>query len=112
MPGLSRGSLWGAVLLTVALTAYAAATWSFRYGYVRDITTIPVILFCNFFRLLCWAVLQVYVAVDPASALPRNVSMILSLCLSYALFVLVSSARLNLFVEVDEDARPQGAAYV
>jgi len=232
---LSRGSLWGGVLVILGLAMYAVATWPFRYGYVRDVAmilvlvgivlvacgwrvlelslpmlllamlaiplgdriyarliirpetytieataavlgrlpgvdtvikgvdlffesssgagvvalgqsnrgarllaafavvgvfvvfsqgrsiwrlvfvgcaTIPVILFCNFFRFLCWAVLQVYVAVDPASALPRNVSMILSLCLSYALFVLVSSARLNLFVEVDEDARPRGAAYV
>ena len=231
---LSRGSLWGAVLLIAALTAYALATWPFNYGYVRDIAMIPVlagivlvacgwgalrlslpmlllvmlaiplgdriyarliirpetytieataavlgrlpgvdtvikgvdtffesssgagvvalgqsnrgarllaafatvgafvvfsqirsirrllfvacaaiptILFCNFFRFLCWALLQVYVEPDPESALPRNLSMTLSLCLSYGLFVLVSSGRLNLLVEVDEDVRHQGPAY-
>jgi exosortase len=84
---------------------------SIRRLVIVACAAIPIILFCNFFRFLCWGLLQVYIITDPASAMPRNVSMILSLFLSYVLFVLVSSVRVNLFVDVDEDIRPQGAAY-
>ncbi|MBN2271423.1 MAG: exosortase/archaeosortase family protein [Sedimentisphaerales bacterium] len=229
---LSGGSLWGILLLTVGLALYAAATWPFNYGYIRDVamipvlagivlvvsgwgalrlcfpmlllamlaipigpriyarliirpetytiqavatvlgalpgvdavvrgvdvffesdfgsgvvalaesnrgvrllpalaalgvfvtfsrirslgrlvfvacTAIPIILFCNFFRLFCWAVLDVYVVDSPTSPLPRNASTILSLLLAYLLFACVSAARLNLFADAGQDA-PGGEA--
>jgi len=73
--------------------------------------TIPVILFCNFFRFLCQGLLQIYVVADPAGELLRNVSAVLSLLLAYALFAFVCSNRLNLFKDVEQSDSPREAAY-
>ena len=40
---LSRGSLWGIVLLISGLGLYSAATWPFDYGYIRLVAVIPVL---------------------------------------------------------------------
>lgn len=231
---LSKGSLWGIVLLLIGLVLYAAATWPFNYGYVRDVAMIPVlagivlvtcgwgvlkfslpmlflvmlavpvgsriyarliirpetytiaasaaalarlpgvdtvvrgldifftsnfasgvvalgesnrgaklllafatigvfvvfsqsrsvwrliivgfaavpiILFCNFFRFFCWAVLETYAIAAPGGMLARNISMIFSLLMAYALFAFVGSARLNLFVDIEETAQSQETTY-
>jgi len=39
---ITRGSIWGIVLILTGLFLYAAATWPFSYGYVRDLALIPV----------------------------------------------------------------------
>jgi exosortase len=65
---------------------------------------VPIVLFCNLFRFICWALLDVYAFTDPAALTPQNLSSVLSLLLAYALFAIVSSVRVNLFVEVEEDA--------
>ena len=45
---------------------------------------------------------MIYVVADPANAMPRNVSTVSSLLLAYALFALVSSVSVNLFVDTEE----------
>src|SRR4030042_4832999 len=40
---LSGGSPWGILFLAAGLALYAAATWPFSYGYIRDIAMIPVL---------------------------------------------------------------------
>ncbi len=40
---LSGGSPWGILFLTAGLALYAATTWPFSYGYIRDIAMIPVL---------------------------------------------------------------------
>jgi exosortase/archaeosortase family protein len=82
---------------------------SIRRLVIVACAAIPIILFCNFFRLFCWAVLDVYVADSPASPLPRNASTVMSLLLAYLLFAWASSAKLNLFVDADQGA-PAGEA--
>lgn len=99
------------------LPAFAALGVFVAFSRIRPIrrlvivacTAIPIILFCNFFRLLCWGVLDVYVVDSPAGPLPRNASTILSLLLAYLLFAWVSSAKLNLFVDAHQGA-PAGEA--
>jgi len=72
------------------------------------VLAMPIVLFCNFFRLLCWAVVVVYTGAAPESGLGRNVSLVCSLFASYGLFAIVCSARPNLFIEEigtgDDDA--------
>lgn len=100
------------------LPAFAALGVFVAFSRIRSVrrllmvacTAIPIILFCNFFRFLCWGVLNVYVADSPAGPLPRNASTILSLLLAYLLFAWVSAAKLNLFVDTDQGAPPGEAA--
>ncbi|MHC4360732.1 MAG: archaeosortase/exosortase family protein, partial [Planctomycetota bacterium] len=40
---LTKGSAWGILFLIGGMAMYAAATWPFSYGYVRDIATIPIL---------------------------------------------------------------------
>jgi len=63
----------------------------------------PIVLFCNYLRLLCWGVIVIYTSIMPPGALPRNISTVCSLFAAYTLFVLVCAVRLNLFVEVEQD---------
>ena len=99
------------------LPAFAALGVFVAFSRIRSVrrlvivacTAIPIILFCNFFRLLCWGVLDVYVVDSPAGLLPRNASTILSLLLAYLLFAWASAAKLNLFVDADQSA-PRGEA--
>jgi len=64
---------------------------------------IPIILFCNFFRFLCWSILAVYSRFDPLSPFPRMCSAICALLMVYFLFTFISCARLNFFEDVDEN---------
>ncbi|MBN2137492.1 MAG: exosortase/archaeosortase family protein [Sedimentisphaerales bacterium] len=75
---------------------------TFRRLVFAAFLTIPVILLCNFSRLLSWGLLQIYVVADPTSVLPRCVSTVISLFLSYILFVLAASAEIHLFSDVDQ----------
>ncbi len=63
---------------------------------------VPIVLFCNFLRLLCWGLVVIYAGIGPANALPRNISAVSSLFAAYGLFLLVCTGRLNLFVKVNE----------
>ncbi|MFC1676768.1 archaeosortase/exosortase family protein [Planctomycetota bacterium] len=76
---------------------------SFGRLVVVAMATIPIILFCNFLRFLCWAVLAVYLGFEPVSVLPRNISAVFSLFLAYGLFYFICTAKINLFVEDDSD---------
>jgi len=67
------------------------------------LAAVPIVLFCNYFRLLCWALIVIYTSIMPPSTLPRNISTVCSLFVAYGLFVLVCAVRLNLFVEVEQD---------
>lgn len=99
------------------LPAFAALGVFVAFSRIRSIrrlvivacAAVPIILFCNFFRFFCWGVLDVYAVDSPADPLPRNASTILSLLLAYVLFACVSSAKLNLFVDVGQGA-PRGEA--
>ena len=73
---------------------------------VVAIAAIPVVFFCNFFRLFIWGIVAIYTGVGPTSALPRNVSMICSVLLLYGIFVSLCAVRMNLFVEDDKDKEP------
>jgi hypothetical protein len=66
---------------------------------VAAITAIPIVLFCNFLRFLCWGLVSIYASAQPASALPRNIGAVCSLFTAYGLFAMVCAARINLFVE-------------
>jgi len=68
-------------------------------------TAIPVILFCNFFRLFLQAVIQVYIAPDPAACSARYLAAVASLVVAYLLFACISSVRFEVFSEIDEDVR-------
>jgi hypothetical protein len=93
------------------LAAFATIGVFVAFGRIRSfgrllwlaLVGVPVILFCNFSRLLCWALLDVYVRPDPTGPVGRNISAVFSLLLAYGLFALAASARLNLFARVDED---------
>jgi len=78
---------------------------------VVGFAAVPIIFFCNFFRFFCWAVLEIYAIAAPAGMLARNISTTFSLLLAYALFAFVSSAGLNLFVDIEETARSQETTY-
>jgi len=104
---------------TRLLPAFAAVGVFVVFSRIRSVwrltfvacMAVPVILFCNFFRLLCWAILQLYWADDPTSNLPRSVSAVLSLLLAYGLFVLVATVKVNLFTDVDEPAQARELTY-
>lgn len=66
-------------------------------------TAVPIILFCNFLRLLCWGLVVIYTPVKPTSLIPRNISATCALLILYALFVLVCTVKLNLFIEAEEE---------
>jgi exosortase len=63
--------------------------------------SLPIIFFCNLLRLLCWGLVTIYVDADPLSTLPRSISAAFSLFITYLLFVLICSVKLNLFVEIE-----------
>ena len=67
------------------------------------ITAGAVVLFCNFLRFVVWGLATIYLSVTPTSALPRNISAVCSLFAAYGIFVLLCSARVNLFIEEQED---------
>jgi hypothetical protein len=50
--------------------------------------TIPIVLFCNYFRLVFWGVITIFGGVHPASPGPRTIASLTSLLLAYALFAL------------------------
>ena len=64
---------------------------------------VPIVLLCNFLRLLCWALVSIYTNVGPTSPVPRSVSAVCSLIVLYGLTALVCSVKLNLFVEANEE---------
>lgn len=74
------------------------------------VMAIPVILFCNFLRFLCWGLIVIYTPVSYASPLPRNISALCCLFAVYGLFAFISSVNLNLFIEVDEDENSDGGS--
>lgn len=77
------------------------------------VLSLPMVLFCNFFRLFIWGVMVIYSQVSPLSGLPRNLSAIIALLLCYLLFVFFSSFRLNLFItEEDREIRIEGEQHV
>jgi exosortase/archaeosortase family protein len=66
------------------------------------IAAIPIALFCNLLRFISWGLVIIYTRAEPLNALPRNISAFLSLFAAYGLFLFVCNARINLFVEVNE----------
>lgn len=57
---LTKGSLFGVVVLIAGIGLYAVATWPFSYGYVRNIAMIPV--FAAVILAACgWRVLKLSV---------------------------------------------------
>lgn len=56
---------------------------------VMSVAAAPVVLICNFARVVCWGVVAIYADSDPLSPVPRIVSIILSLVLAYGLSTLL-----------------------
>ncbi|MCK4753306.1 MAG: exosortase/archaeosortase family protein [Planctomycetes bacterium] len=75
---------------------------SFRRIIVAAMAAIPIVLFCNFLRLLCWGLIVTCTKVEPTSLIPRNIATLCSLLVLYSLFVFVCNFRFNLFVEVGD----------
>jgi len=50
--------------------------------------TMPIVLFCNYFRLLFWGLVTIFGGVHPVSPAPRTLASLISMLLAYALFVL------------------------
>jgi len=97
----------GARLLLAFATIGIFVTFSQARSFWRllfvGITAGAVVLFCNFLRFMVWGLATIYLSVSPTSALPRNISAICSLFAVYAIFVLLCSAKVNLFIEEQED---------
>ena len=93
------------------LSAFAAVGVFVVFSRIRSpwrllfiaVAAVPIVLACNLFRFLSWTLLDVYAFTDPAALMSQNLSSVLSLLLAYALFAIVSSVRVNLFVEADEN---------
>jgi Transmembrane exosortase (Exosortase_EpsH) len=58
-----------------------------------------VVFFCNFLRLVCWALVLIITKVGPVNPWPKYMAAILSLSACYGIFVWISNLKLNLFVE-------------
>lgn len=71
-------------------------SWS-RLLFVA-ICTCPILLFCNFLRLLFWAVVVIFLPFGTLSGWPRILSALISLLMAYLLYRFVCSPRLSLFV--------------
>ncbi len=69
------------------------------------VLSLPMVLFCNFFRLFIWGVVVIYSQVPPLSGLPRNLSAVVALLLCYLLFAFFSSFKLHLFVAEEEEEK-------
>ncbi len=67
------------------------------------VLSIPIVLFCNFFRLFSWGVAVIYTHASPVNGLPRNLSAVSALLLCYLLFAFFSSFKLPLFVAEEEE---------
>ena len=61
----------------------------------------PIAILCNFFRLLCWGLVQIYSGLDPPSEWPRAIATIAALLLAYLLFALGCWVLSCLLVESD-----------
>jgi hypothetical protein len=68
---------------------------------VMAIVAAPVAVFCNFVRFLVWGGTTIYGSCGPLSAVPRAVSIVVSLALAYLLFVVSCAILDNLVVEVE-----------
>lgn len=64
---------------------------------------IPILLMCNYLRLLCWSLVAVYGKSGIISTWPRFISSTIYLLIAYGLWVLVCNIKFNLFVETDEE---------
>ncbi len=109
------GSRWASGLLMSCAAIGVFVTFC-RFRPVWRIVLVallaaPLVFFCNFLRLLCWALIAIYTGAGPTSGLPRNVSAVVALAACYGLFLLVSSARVKLFIEEDAgDEEPAAPA--
>ena len=64
---------------------------------------IPILLFCNYIRMLCWALVTIYFKAGVVSMWPRLISSAIYFIIAYGLWILACNIKLNLFVEVDEE---------
>lgn len=67
------------------------------------ICTAPILLFCNYLRLLCWSLICVYGKLGVMSTWPRFISTAIYLLIAYGLWVLACNIKMNLFLETDEE---------
>jgi hypothetical protein len=91
------------VFVAVGLFVVFSQIRSYWRLAVAALAAIPIVLFCNLFRLVCWGLVVIYGTVGPVSSLPRNFSAISSMLVLYGLFILACTLRVNLFIEIDED---------
>lgn len=70
---------------------------------------LPIALFCNLVRLLVWGFMSIYGAAGPIGTMPRGVAVVVSICLAYGMFVVLSWLMNNLVMdEGDEEERELG----
>ena len=99
----NRGARLFLAFSMVGLFVTFSRVRSFWRIIIVGVAAIPIIMFCNFFRFLCWGLLQVYTGAVPTSPMPRNVAAVCSMFVLYLLFVLVCTAQFNLFLEVEDE---------
>ena len=63
----------------------------------------PVVLFANLVQLVFWGLIAIYAHLAPTNSVARNVSAVGSLLVAYCLFAIVSSFKVNLFTEVEQE---------
>lgn len=67
------------------------------------LSTAPLVFFCNFLRFLCWSLVVIYARIGIVSSVPRCISAVVSLVIFYGLLLLICNAKINLFIEEDEE---------
>ncbi len=68
---------------------------------VMVVAAAPVVLICNFARVVCWGVLTIYAGSHPLSPVPRIVSIIFSLVLAYGLSTLLLGILSRLVIDAE-----------
>lgn len=63
----------------------------------------PVVLFANLVQLVFWGLIAIYARPAPTDSVSRNVSAVGSLLVAYGLFAIVSSFKVHLFTEAEQE---------
>lgn len=64
---------------------------------------VPILLLCNYIRLLSWCLITVYCKIGIISTWPRFISSAICLLIAYVLWTLACRVKVNLFIEADEE---------
>jgi len=63
----------------------------------------PAAFLCNILRYLCLALANIFIVSNPASGFGRNFAAVVSMFAAYGLFAMISSMKVNLFIEASDE---------